>query len=179
MSYRIRADRITKNLIPVTPSGTTAVGMIKSTDIGTLVSVSSQNARLFVNTTETSNAPLSMVGIVAAVPNESTAGSTTLFYYQPILKKYEEVEVDYAKPGTTTHGLAGSTANEIKSTNIGYLFGPRDSTTDASIEAGKLIDPSKAVKVLNSTTKAQFLRMTGFSTNRGVIYGVIDSSHLR
>lgn len=169
MAFEFKNDFITKNLIPVLPSNSTTPNGVSSSDIGKLVVDSSGRGALLLPTTQnsTGSTTVGILGIVAAVPTNTTAGSTVPFYYRP----YQQGEILTADYSTT---YATSTALLTTTSNIGYFFGcPASTTPDAII--GGYIDPST-----NSTTvgASRFFKMTGFDNTRKKIYGTIASSHL-
>jgi hypothetical protein len=152
-------------LIPVMPAESTVTGMINSTDVGKLVTASSHLSALMVGST----ADISKViqGIVASVPDNTTSGSTTLFYIQP-LTQYDVVEADYS---TAT---ARSTSFLLASSNLGYYFGVSNTTT---VAGAANLDPSVAGKTAG-TTSGLFFKLLGYSTEKGTMWGLLNSSHL-
>ena len=149
------------NLIPVLPGASTVTGNIQSTDIGKLVVASSAQGVLAIGTTADSNIYL---GVIAAVPLPSTPGSTQPFYVRPLLRG-----VRYEGKYSTTF----STAHPATS-DIGKYVGLSGTTTIA----GAKLDMA-TIGNAPGTTDGNFFRISAFSTERRVLIGTINSSHLQ
>lgn len=148
------------DLIPVLPGASTVTGFVSSSDVGKLVVASSNNAVLAVGTTADANVYL---GIVAAVPVATTPASTQPFYIRPILRgrNYEgefSTSFSTAIPATT---------------DIGKYVGLSNTTTPA----GAKLDMGTIANAPGSTSGC-FFKITGFSTERRILKGVFNSSHL-
>jgi len=168
MAWRKKYDSLTRGKFrAVLPGGSTVRGFIKSTDIGKLCIQSSNHGLLAVGTTADFGVSDGIMGIIAAVPENTTPGSTVPFYVDPILPG-EIVEVDWST------AYAASTSLVIASTNIGRYLSWGNTTTPVS--AGYL-DPSR-IGAAAGTTDALFFKLIGYSTQNNTASGTINSSHL-
>ncbi len=179
--FRFSRQALSKNLIPVLPSNNTAIGMVDSTDIDKLVIQSSGRYGLLANTTaSTESLPGKIAGIVASVPDESTAGSTVPFYIRPILTN-EIIEADYAGPALTTESTAGFATTGahslVNSTNIGYFYGTARTTDSGTVEYGAYLDPSTGSSIAG-TNLSNFFELLSVDTDRRKVTGRIHSSNL-
>ena len=165
MGYRLKYAKGVMPLIPVMPAESTVTGMVAATDIEKLTVASSHLAGLLVGST--ADLGKSIYGIIAALPNATTAGSTTPFYIQP-LTPFDVVEADYS---TAT---ARSTNFLLASSNIGFYFGVSNTTT---VAGAANLDPSVNGKAAG-TTSGLFFKLMGYSTKQGTMWGLINSSHL-
>lgn len=168
MGFRLKYDRGVMPLIPVYPGASTVTGFVGATDIEKLAMASSNNAILKVGSTADIAKASGIYGIVATVPTATTPASTgTPFYIQP-LSQYDVVEADYSTtPEKSTNFL-------VVTTNIGLFFGVSNTTT---VAGSANIDPSVA-GASAGTTDGLFFKMLGFSTERGTMWGLVNSSHL-
>ena len=170
MAFWIKGVPIQKQYMPVYPVASTATGMVKSTDVGSLCvansSVYSPQGGLPLGTTADS---YRILGIIATVPDATSAGSAVPFYVQPILPG-DIVEAQYS---TTVERSTG--ANIITSSNGGYWIGIGGGST--ATVYGAYIDPSLA-STAPGTSNGLFFKMFGFSTQNDTVWGVINTSHL-
>lgn len=149
-----------KPLLPVLPGASTVRGFVTSTNIGDIVTRTSNKGVLAVGTT----ADLSdLMGFVAAVTSNTTPGSTVPFYVLPFGSK-EEIEVKYSTLYSTAHPAT---------TDIGKYVGFSNTTT----VAGAKLDIDTLADGPGSTSGC-WLRVNGYSTNRRMIYGVPNSTHI-
>lgn len=149
------------DLVPVLPGASTVTGFVNSTDIGKAVVASSNNGVLALGTTADTNI---FLGVVAAVPTATTPASTTPFYIRPFLRGLE-YEGDYSTTFSTAHPAT---------TDIGKYIGFSNTTTvaGANFNMGGIANAP-------GTTSGLFFRVSGFSTERRVITGTFNSSHLQ
>jgi len=166
--WRFRNDKTQKPYIGILPGASTVGGMISSSDAGKLCFASSQHGLIGIGSTQDFARAAGVIGIIAAVPDASTAAGNTVFYVAPILPG-ELIEVDYS---TTYERSAGT--NLIATSNIGKYFGVSNTTT---IAGANNLDPSVAGNA-PGTTNGLFFKLCGFSTQNDVAYGTINSSHL-
>ena len=168
MAYRLKYEHGVMPLIPVYPGASTVTGFVDATDIGKLVMASSEGGVLALGSTADVAKASGIYGIVAAVPTATTPDSTaTPFYIQP-LTPFDVVEADYST------SVADTTSFLVVTTNIGYVFGVSHTTTVAGAVS---IDASVAATAAG-TSEWLFFKMLGFSTSRGTMWGLINSSHL-
>ncbi len=182
MAFYLRRPHA-REIVQVIPSastvGGTTSGQICSTDVGRLCVTSSTiltavGAELPVPTTFA--AAYSILGIVAAVPTATTAGSSTPFYIEKI-KPGDVVECDYS---TDVETSTGATSSIMVTSNIGYFFGigaPAGNNTSA-IVTGMYLDGSIASTLYAASTKDVFFRLGGFSTADRKAWGTIATSNL-
>jgi len=147
-------------LLPVLPGASTVRGFVTSTNIGDIVTRTSNKGVLAVGTTADVS---DLLGFVAAVPNNTTPGSTVPFYVLPFSNR-DEVEVKYSTLYSTGHPAT---------TDIGKYIGFGNTSTPA----GALLDVSSLADS-PGTTSGCWLRVNGFSTNRRMIFGVPHSTHI-
>jgi len=161
--YDFRKQATMRGLTKVKPCAG-ANGNIGATDIGRLVVESSGGYGYLYNTSEaTTNIKGRIGGIIAAVPDATTAGSTTPFYIRQVLPG-DELETDCSTAGTTA----------LVSSNLNYYLGPLFSSTP-SAAGGASLDCSTGS---TGVTEGRFFRVTGYSTTRNKVYGTIATTHL-
>ena len=175
MAFWIKGVPIQKQYMPVYPVASTATGMVKSTDVGRLC-VANSTATGWGGYSPQGGLPLGttadsyrIIGIIATVPDATSAGSTVPFYVQPILPG-DIVEAQYSTTVERSTGLS-----IITSTNKGYWIGIGGGST--STVYGKYIDPSLA-STAPGTANSLFFKMLGYSTQNDTVWGVINSSHI-
>jgi hypothetical protein len=169
MGYRLKYEKGIMPQIPFYPSNSTGLpSNIAPTDEEKLVTLSSNLCQLMIGSTADIAKASGILGIVAVVPTATTPGSTSYPVWIQPLSQYDVVEADYS----TTYER--STTFNVLTTNIGSFFGVSNTTT---IVGAQYLDPS-VVGTAAGTTSALFFRMLGFSTQRGVMWGIINSSHL-
>jgi hypothetical protein len=168
MGFRLRNGIGLMPLIPVYPGASTVTGFVGATDEDKLAMMSSNYAILKLGSTADIAKGSGIYGIVATVPTATTPASTaTPFYIQPITP-FDVIEADYST------SVAKSTTFGVVTTNIGSFFGVSNTTTIA----GAVYVDASIVGTAAGTTDGLFFRMLGFSTQRGVMWGLINSSHL-
>lgn len=168
MGFRFKYDRAVMPLVPVYPGASTVTEFVGATDIEKLAMASSNMAVLKVGSTADIAKASGIYGIVATVPTATTPASTAApFYIQP-LTPFDVVEADYST------AVAKSTSFLVVTTNMGYFFGVSNTTT---VAGAANVDPSVAGTAAG-TTDGLFFKMLGFSTERGTMWGVVNSSHL-
>ena len=182
MAFYLRRGHA-RELVKVIPSastvGGTTSGQICSSDVGRLCVTSSTiltavGAELPVFTTFA--AAYSILGIVAHVPTNTTAGSSVAFYIEKI-QPGDIVECDYS---TDVETSTGNTTAIMVSTNIGYFFGlgaPAGNNTTAKV-GGMYLDGSIASTVYQASTKMVWFRLGGFTTADRKAWGTIATSNL-
>lgn len=170
-TFGFKYRRTQKAYIPVYPMASTVGGMVSTTDVGSLCVCGSSGVFDFkgglpIGTTADT---LRILGIIAVVPTNTTAGSSTPFYVAPITQG-DIIEAQYS---TTVEASAG--VSIIASTNRGMWLGIGPNTT--SVAYGAYVDPSLA-STAPGTTNSMFFKMLGFSTQNDTVWGTINSSHL-
>lgn len=169
MSFKFKYETA-RGAIPVYPGPSTIGGMITSTCVGYLCVTASTIAsnNQFGEIPVASTADMMKVkGIIAAVPTDTTSGSTTPFYIFPILPG----DVLTAEYSTTVERSTG--ASIIASTNRGYFVGLGTGTG----QLGRYVDPSLA-STAPGTTDCLLLRLIDFSTQNDTADVMVNSSHL-
>lgn len=152
MKCQIRGSNIPKLMkcYPVASTG----GCIGTTDIGKLVTKSSEKYGLCVGSSDYQN----IVGYTAMVPENSSAGSTKPFYVAPF-QVGSEYEMSYSTLYSTNHPT---------STSIGCYIGIG---ATATIAGAKLSMNSIATApAVTGTTGCPIFRINGYSTNRRMVY---------
>jgi hypothetical protein len=136
---------------------------INSSDVGRLVAKSSNN--VILKSGGSSFSTDLIAGIIAAVPEASSGGSTVPIYISKLNPEYE-IEGTY----TTAYG-----GGHPATTDIGKYVG----LSSAASFAGAVLD-MQFVSNAPGTSNGCFLRISGFSTNRRKIYGypAVNSSCL-
>ncbi len=162
---------IERPAIPVYPSASTIGGLVTSTCIGYLCVTESTVASVgptgMIPIASTGDF-MKIIGIVSAVPEDTTQSSTTPFYVTPILPG-DFVEAEYS---TTVERSTGATS-VIAATNVHRYLGIGTGTG----KIGFYLDPSLA-STSPGTTNAMIFRLLGFSTQNDKAWGTINSSHL-
>lgn len=149
-----------KNLLPCLPVSSTVNGFFNSSDVDSIVTVTSNHYGLAIGTT----ADVSVFGgIVAAVPTATTPGSSVAFYIRPI---------DANDELAFTFSTSYSTALPA-STDVGKFIGFGNTTTvaGATLNMGTIGNAA-------GTTSGCFLRITGYDIARRQIKGVLNSTHI-
>ena len=163
--------QVQRGTIPVYPSASTIGGMITSTCVGYLCVAGSTLATVgqYGEVPVASTADMMKVkGIIASVPTDTTAGSTTPFYIFPILPG----DILTANYSTTVERSTGATS-VIVSTNRGYFLGLGTGTG----QLGKYIDPSLA-STAPGTTNCMLFRLLDFSTQNDTVDVMVNTSHI-
>jgi hypothetical protein len=155
------SEPIAKGLLAVYPVSSTVTGFVNSTDIGKLVTMSSNHGGLALGTTADNQV---FLGYVAAVPTATTPGSTVPFYVQPVLP-CELLEGEFSTSYSTALPA---------STDAGKYLGFSNTTT----VAGAALDMDTLGNA-KGTTSGCFFRINSVpSTNVRKVVGSINSSHL-
>jgi len=149
------------SLQPYLPSADATLGAITSSHIGYIVTASTPCAELAVGTSD-DNARY--VGIIAAVPNDVTVGGEVPFYVMPFSPD-EEIEVEYSTDYSATTPDDGDIGMYI-------AFG-----STATI-AGAKLDTSTIYPTAGGSSTGRWLKITGYDTDRQVIYGRPDETRI-
>lgn len=119
-----------------------------------------------------------IMGIVAYVPTDTTAGSTIPFYIEKI-KPGDVVECGYS---TDIETSTAGTSSYMVTSNIGYYFGPGypgvSSNNSTALIIGMYLDGSIASTAYAATTSAKCFKLAGFSTVDRRAWGTFCSSNL-
>ncbi len=172
-TFGFKYNRTQKAYMPVFPVASAVTGTIKSSDVGKLCVQSSTGTAvspqggLPMGTTADG---YKIMGIIAAVPEDTTAGSTVPFYVAPITHG----DIIQAQYSTTVERSTGATS-VIVTSNIGYWLGIGGGST--AVTLGKYIDPSLA-STAPGTTNNMFFKLLGFSSQNDTVWGMINSSHI-
>lgn len=143
-----------KPLMPVLIGST---DVVTSTDIGRFVFKSSNHAVL--GTGGSSFSTSIILGYIAAVPTNTSGGSSVPAYIRK-LNPTEELECRYST-------VVGSTAHlHPATTDIGKYVG----FSSVATVAGCVLDMNNLGNT-PGTSDARWLQITGFSTNRRMVYG--------
>lgn len=148
------------DLKPVLPSASTVLGFITSTNVGDIVRRSSNKGELAVGTTADHT---DLLGIIQAVPNNTTPGSSTPFYILPFCED-REFEIKYSTGYSTSHPA---------SSDVGKYIGFGNTTTPA----GALLSVGTLANSPGSTSGC-WLRLSGYSTNNRKVFGFPNSTHI-
>lgn len=156
-----------KRLMSAFPGASTVLGMLTSSDIGSLLMASSNNVLLPVGTTADIAKAAGIIGILRSFEGGatgSTSGSTTLCFFEPILVG-DEVETTFSTSFSTA--LPGAT-------DIGKYLGFSNTTTVAGAAA---LDMDTLSNV-RGTTSGSFFKISSVDVTRRKVTGTISSSHL-
>lgn len=153
-------NAVDTDLIACLPGASTVTGFINSTDIGKLVVSSSNNSVLAIGTTADTSV---FQGIIATVPTASTPASTNPFYVRPLIRG-ALYEGEYSTTFSTNHPAT---------TDIGKYVG---FSTQLTV-AGAKLDMGTIANAVGSTSGC-FFRISGFSTERRVLIGTFNSTHI-
>lgn len=164
MAFRKSKDSVQRFLNPVLPGASTVLGQITSTCLGHLCMASSNNGLLPVGTTADFAQAAGILGIIAAVPADTTPGSTVPFYVMPILPG-EEIVADFS----TTFSTALPAT-----TDLGKYLGFSNTTTFA----GAIALDMDTLSNVRGSTSASFFKITGIDVARREVRGTINSTHL-
>lgn len=150
------------HLQPFLPSEDATLGAITESHVGNIVVLgATPTAQLAVGT---SNDDARYIGIIAAVPNSVTAGGSVPFYVMPFTPE-EEIEVEYS----TDYSATVPTDADIGS----YIaFG------STATVAGAKLDTSTISGTVGGSTVGRWLKITGYDTNRKMIYGRPDATRI-
>ena len=177
--FRTVNDAMQKHLLPILPGNTATRYVPTTTDIGCLAVMSSNLGYLFASTGAADanlNLAHGIVGITAVVPEGCTHGSSEPFYVEPLFVG-SVIEADFA-----TTDYAGSSANEVVTTNIGAYF--RTCYTTGSTTVGtealnairtRYIDPSTRSNVPVSSACQIFKLMSFDSVGKTGVFRVQTS----
>jgi hypothetical protein len=145
-------------LIAVLPSSDSTLGAITSAHIGRVCVKGTDGVQLLSGVNDDST---SYVGIIASVPNTVTAGGSIPFYVRPFTSEdiIEEIYTGTAPTDASIGSYAAYAATPISAGN------PR-------------LDTSKTSTTVGGARSGRFLKITGYDTNRKVLFGVPDSSRI-
>ena len=167
MAYYFKNLPIGRSLVPLLPSDTATLYVPTTTDIGTLVMMSSNKGKTFASTVGPDlklRVSTGLLGLVHKVDSTgSTHASTNPFYVMPV----QEGDILIADVSTT---YENSTVFYLNSTSLGRYFGPCYTTGSTTVGTEALealytanIDPSVADTSCEST-KGHIFKLIGYST---------------